>query len=136
MPTINDDGLVNTFQNTIEILPNTANPNEAFASFADLPILGIEFPTYADGRGATLAKRLRRLGFMGKLRAIGPLIPDQFSDLIACGFDEVEITEEQLIRQPIEQWISVTKSLTVSYQKNNGKKISILEARRAKNSGK
>lgn len=136
MPIINAEGLVNIFQNTIEILPNTTNPNEAFASFADLPILGIEFPTYADGRGATLAKRLRRLGFKGKLRAIGPLIPDQFSDLIACGFDEVEISQEQLLRQPIEQWLSVASALTVSYQRNNGNKISILEARRAKNSGK
>lgn len=130
MPIIAKNGLIQDVQNTIEILPNTINPEEAFKEFGTSNILGIEFAAHSDGRGFTLAKRLRNLGFKGVLRAVGPLIPDQFADAIACGFDEIEISEEQLLRQPITDWEASLKAYSVAYQNNNGEKISILEARK------
>ncbi|MNE48208.1 hypothetical protein D3C81_491990 [compost metagenome] len=50
-------------------------------------VIVIGFPKSRDGRGFTLARRLReRQGFNGDLRAAGPLLPDQFSMLLQCGF--------------------------------------------------
>jgi uncharacterized protein (DUF934 family) len=52
-----------------------------------LSLVVIEFPKSRDGRGFTLARTFReRHHFAGDLRATGPLLPDQFSVLLQCGF--------------------------------------------------
>lgn len=129
MPIITKNGIVQNAINPNEILENNIDINEAFAKLHNAQCIGILFPSHSDGRGFSIAKTLRRNGFMGKLRAIGPLIPDQFADLIACGFDEIEISEEQLKRQSIEDWLFSLKIYNLSYQNNNGEKTSILAKR-------
>lgn len=50
-------------------------------------VVVIEFPKSRDGRGFSLAKLLReRHHYEGDIRAAGPLLPDQFSMLIQCGY--------------------------------------------------
>lgn len=66
----------------------------------------VAFPAFSDGRGFTLAARLRRMGFGGRLRASGHLIADQYAMARRSGFDEVEIDEELADRQPETQWLS------------------------------
>lgn len=52
-----------------------------------IQVLVIEFPKSRDGRGFTLARVLReRHHYSGDIRAAGPLLPDQFSMLIQCGY--------------------------------------------------
>lgn len=67
-------------------------------------LLRVAFPGFADGRGFTLARRLRRMGYAGRLRAAGPLIADQYALARRAGFDEVEIPEEIARRQPWPHW--------------------------------
>lgn len=56
----------------------------------------IEFPAFGDGRGFSLAVRLRKdFGFKGEIRAIGPVIPDQALFLLRAGFDTVDVTDER-----------------------------------------
>lgn len=56
----------------------------------------IDFPAFGDGRGFSLAVRLRKdFGFKGEIRATGPVIPDQALFLLRAGFDTVEITDER-----------------------------------------
>lgn len=64
----------------------------------------ISFASFADGRGFTLAARLRRMGFAGKLRARGHVIADQYAMARRAGFDEVEIDDTLATRQPEAQW--------------------------------
>ncbi len=64
----------------------------------------IAFPAFSDGRGFTMARRLRMMGFTGRLRAAGHVIADQYAMARRAGFDEVEITPELARRQPWEQW--------------------------------
>ncbi len=64
----------------------------------------IEFGSFADGRGFSLAKRLRNSGFKGKIRARGNMFCEQYRYLLDCGFDEIEITPEQALRQPFQYW--------------------------------
>lgn len=50
-------------------------------------VVVIEFPKSRDGRGFSLARLLReRHHYEGDIRAAGPLLPDQFSMLIQCGY--------------------------------------------------
>jgi uncharacterized protein (DUF934 family) len=78
----------------------------ALADHMDAPFIRIRFSGYADGRGFTLARQLRRLGFLGRLRAAGPLIADQYPLARKSGFDEVEPTPDILARQPESQWLA------------------------------
>jgi uncharacterized protein (DUF934 family) len=66
----------------------------------------VEFPSFADGRGLTLARQLRLRGFAGILRARGHVIADQYAMVRRCGFDEVEIDEALAARQPEDQWLA------------------------------
>ncbi|MBN8292685.1 DUF934 domain-containing protein [Rhodobacter sp. NTK016B] len=66
----------------------------------------VAFPSFADGRGFTLAARLRRAGFTGRLRAVGHVIADQYAMARRAGFDEVEISDDLAERQPQDQWLS------------------------------
>lgn len=98
--------------------------------FARLSLIAIRFPAFNDGRGFTLARRLRREGFTGTLRATGPLIADQFAYALACGFDEIELPETLAQRQPAVQWQAALAARPVSYQRGYETGANILEARR------
>lgn len=97
-------------------LPNDASVEPLRPRFARLSLIRVEFPTFADGRGFSLARRLRGAGFAGRLRAAGPVIADQFGHLLACGYDEVEVADEVAARQPVEQWLAALGKITRFYQ--------------------
>lgn len=67
-------------------------------------MIRVHFPSFADGRGFTLARRLRGLGFGGRLRAFGNVLADQYTMARRAGFDEVEISADLAARQPEEHW--------------------------------
>ena len=79
-------------------------PPEAEAEPTDAPLIRIRFASFADGRGFTLARRLRLQGYKGRLRAAGHVIADQYAMARRAGFDEVEIDESLAARQPEDQW--------------------------------
>jgi uncharacterized protein (DUF934 family) len=79
-------------------------------------IIRVDFPSFADGRGFTLARRLRDLGYTGRLRARGHVISDQFAMARRSGFDEVEISDDLAARQPEAQWQFRSNWSAHSYQ--------------------
>jgi uncharacterized protein (DUF934 family) len=112
-------------------LPNTAKLDE-IAPFLDrLALTAIDFPSFADGRGFSLARRLRNRGYEGVLRAVGPLIADQLRHALGSGFDEVEAPEVLLRRQPVPQWLAGLGAITLGYQRNAARGRSILDRRQA-----
>jgi uncharacterized protein (DUF934 family) len=81
------------------------------ADIAALDLSGVEairiaFQKFSDGRGFTLARRLRDAGFSGRLRAKGHVIADQYAMARRSGFDEVEIDADLAARQPEAQWLA------------------------------
>jgi len=68
-------------------------------------LIRVDFPSFADGRGFTIARLLRLMGYDRRLRARGHVIADQYAMARRAGFDEVEITPEMALRQPQEQWV-------------------------------
>jgi uncharacterized protein (DUF934 family) len=85
-------------------LVNTDDPARLSNRLADIALIRIDFPAFNDGRGFTLARRLRAMGYAGRLRAHGPVIADQYAMFRRTGFDEVEIPDEIAARQPADQW--------------------------------
>jgi len=59
-------------------IPNDVDPVGMRDQFHRIHTIRIEFPSSADGRGFSLARQLRNLGYEGRIRAQGPLISDQF----------------------------------------------------------
>lgn len=82
-----------------------ANLQEIAAQLAEIPMIRIAFPSFADGRGFTLARQLRDMGFSGRLRAFGHILSDQYAMARRSGFDEVEISDELAQRQPEPEWL-------------------------------
>jgi uncharacterized protein (DUF934 family) len=85
-------------------LANTDDPAAVVPHFATLRLIRIAFPAFNDGRGFTLARLLRTLGYTGGLRALGPLLADQYAMARRVGFDAVEIPDDHAARQPEAQW--------------------------------
>jgi len=85
----------------------------------------IEFPAFGDGRGFSLAVRLRKdFGFKGEIRATGPVIPDQALFLLRAGFDTVEVAAER--QQAFEAALSRFPGF---YQSDFGGQTSIAHTR-------
>lgn len=84
-------------------LPNDVDPADVIPYF-NAKALRIAFPSFADGRGFSLAAALRDLGYQGVLRAQGHVICEQYTYARRCGFDDVEISDDLLARQPREHW--------------------------------
>ena len=66
----------------------------------------IDFPSFSDGRGFTLARLLRLRGYSGELRAKGHVICEQYAMARRSGFGSVEIDQSLADRQPEELWLS------------------------------
>ncbi len=85
-------------------LANTDDPLLLKDHLAGLTLIRIAFPAFNDGRAFTIARRLREMGYTGILRALGPLVADQYAMARRVGFDEVEIPDDLAARQPEDQW--------------------------------
>lgn len=85
-------------------LAQTDAPEALLPHLADLKLIRISFPAFNDGRAFTVARRLRVLGYKGHLRALGPVIADQYPMARRVGFDDVEIPDDLAARQPEGQW--------------------------------
>ena len=100
-----------------------------FGRLLGLGLIAVPFPKSADGRGFSIAPRLRRMGYAGELRASGHLIADQYALARSCGFDTVEISDGLAVRQPEAHWIEAERAMTLAYQRGYGNLRSILSAR-------
>lgn len=60
------------------------------------PVIGVDFHKFTDGRGYTLAYRLRKqLGFRGELRAMGDILRDQLFFLKRVGFNAFAVRADK-----------------------------------------
>ena len=85
-------------------LSSDADPAVLLGRLDEVEMVRVDFPGFADGRGFTIARRLRLMGYRGRLRAKGHVIADQYAMARRAGFDEVEISAALAARQPEDQW--------------------------------
>ncbi len=97
----------------------------------------IEFPSFTDGRGFSIARQLRKhMNYNGELIATGPLIPDQYSLFMQCGFDAVKIDSLTYLNQSESEWRTAVDTYHLSYQNgyetSNGSFQNIIASRNSK----
>lgn len=97
-------------------LASDADPGGLRDHLEAIPLIRVDFPSFADGRGFTIARRLRDMGFAGRLRAKGHVIADQYAMARRSGFDEVEIDDDLAARQPEDQWLARANWQAHDYQ--------------------
>lgn len=88
------------------ILAVDADPTDLAPWFERLSLIVLPFASSADGRGFSLARRLRQLGYKGRIRARGHVLVDQFRAALRVGIDEIEIDDAQAARMPEAQWLA------------------------------
>jgi uncharacterized protein (DUF934 family) len=86
-----------------------------------LTAIRIVFAAFSDGRGFTLAARLRRMGYTGRLRAAGHVIADQYAMARRSGFDEVQIDAALATRQPEAHWLARADWRAHDYRRRLGR---------------
>lgn len=69
-------------------------PEDIEGDIQSIPLIAIDFPAFADGRGFSIGRLLReRYGFTNELRAIGSPIRDQLNYLSRCGFNAIQLAD-------------------------------------------
>ena len=98
-------------------LASTDDPAQLRDRLAHIDLIRVAFPSFSDGRGFTMARTLRQMGYCGRLRAAGHVIADQYAMARRDGFDEVEISADLALRQPEADWLARANWRSHDYQK-------------------
>jgi uncharacterized protein (DUF934 family) len=86
----------------------------------DLPLIAINFPKFADGRGFSSARLIReRYNYSGELRAIGGFIRDQLYLLKRCGFNAFQFSDENELSDAAESLKDFSENYQVSVDQEN-----------------
>lgn len=111
-------------------LPADADISLIAEDLANVDLITIEFASFTDGRGYSIARTLRQThDFKGELRAVGQILRDQFSALSRCGFDAFEVDEGRLGDDASKTWIETTGQITHWYQGDTKNTPSVLHLR-------
>lgn len=97
-------------------LASDTDPAELSSQLDGVSLIRIAFPSFADGRGFSIARQLRLMGFKGRLRAQGHVLADQYAMARRSGFDEFEIDDDLAARQPQDQWLARADWRAHNYQ--------------------
>ncbi|MGB3406422.1 MAG: DUF934 domain-containing protein [Jannaschia sp.] len=92
------------------------------ARLAEATAIRVDFPSFADGRGFSIARQLRQAGYGGRLRAKGHVIADQYAMARRAGFDEVEIDDALAARQTEAHWLARADWQAHDYQSRLGRR--------------
>lgn len=77
------------------------------------PVIAVDFHKFTDGRGYTLAHRLRKqYGYRGELRAMGDILQDQLFYLQRVGFDSFALRADQ----DLSRALTAFETFSVKYQ--------------------
>jgi uncharacterized protein (DUF934 family) len=81
----------------------------------NLPLIAINFPKFADGRGFSAARLIReRYNYSGELRAIGGFIRDQLYLLKRCGFNAFQFSDENELSDAAQSLKDFSENYQVS----------------------
>ncbi len=97
-------------------IPNSTDAESIEGLLELVSAIRIPFPSFADGRGFSIAKRLRQMGYEGLLRAKGHILADQYPLALRSGFDEIELLAPLAGRQPERQWRDSLTRVENNYQ--------------------
>lgn len=92
---------------------NAAIDTKAIA-LSSIDNIYINISHFTNGRGLSLARQLRQTyKFDGLLWAVGDIIPDQYRNILACGFDGVKLPAKH---EDISHWLNNVSQIDSAYQ--------------------
>lgn len=98
-------------------LAGDEDPAQVAGDLSVLPVIAVDFPKFADGRGYSIATLLRtRLGYGGELRAIGDVLRDQFFFLVRCGFSVLQPREGKYSAAQLRAALDSLQDFSEPYQ--------------------
>ena len=104
---VNDQGFAPEETRTIAVdLSSDFDPEQITPELLQRRSIRITLDSFGDGRGFTLAARLRQSGYRGHLRLAGYVLADQYAMARRAGFDDVEIPQDLAARQREPQWLA------------------------------
>ncbi len=84
-------------------LASDERPEQLKEDAASLPLIAVDFPTFADGRGYSIAYNLRaRVGYTGEVRAVGDVLRDQLFYMSRVGFNAFATREDRSIEDALK----------------------------------
>jgi uncharacterized protein (DUF934 family) len=109
-----DEGALGGHMGRIGVcLPSSADLTAIARFLPGLALVVVDFPSFRDGRGFSLARALReRHGFAGEIRARGHILPDQYLFLARCGVDTVVLPAGT----DLAPWRAALRQFQVAYQ--------------------
>jgi uncharacterized protein (DUF934 family) len=88
------DELAASSKNIAVWLDSDDDAYDLASDVSDLPLIGVNFPVFKDGRSFSNAAILRqRMSFKGELRAIGDVLRDQMFYMKKCGINSFELSD-------------------------------------------
>lgn len=95
------------------VVLQSSEPPSAIQNLESAPLVAIDFPKFADGRGYSSARLLRdRLGYSGEVRAVGDVLRDQLFYMARCGIDSFALKTGK----DIEGALDAFDDFSVTYQ--------------------
>jgi uncharacterized protein (DUF934 family) len=99
-------------------LASDERPEALKEDVGSLPLIAVDFPKFADGRGYSIAYNLRaRLGFEGELRAIGDVLRDQLFYMQRVGFNAFATREDRSIEDALKGLTDFSEAYQASWDK-------------------
>ncbi len=96
------------------------SPNDIRDDLDRIDLIAINFPSFNDGRGYSIAKILRdRFGYTKEIRAVGDVMRDQLFYLQRCGFNAYEIKEGKDINDAVKAF----DDFSIKYQTSNDESL-------------
>jgi uncharacterized protein (DUF934 family) len=101
-------------------LASDERPEALKEDAAGLPIIAVDFPKFADGRGYSIAFNLRaRLNYAGELRAVGDVLRDQLFYMQRVGFNSFAVRADRDAHDAVKGLSDFSESYQHSWDQKN-----------------
>ena len=101
-------------------LASDERPESLKDDVQSIPVIAVDFPKFADGRGYSIAYNLRaRLGFIGELRAIGDVLRDQLFYMQRVGFNAFATRPDRNIHDALKGLTDFSDSYQTSWDQKS-----------------
>ena len=101
-------------------LASDERPEDLQDDVGALPVIAVDFPKFADGRGYSIAYNLRaRLDYKGELRAIGDVLRDQLFYMQRVGFNAFATRPDRNIHDALKGLTDFSDSYQTSWDQKN-----------------
>jgi len=97
-------------------LASDERPEALKDDLAALPLVAVDFPKFADGRGYSIAYNLRaRLNYQGEIRAIGDVLRDQLFYMQRVGFNAFATRPDRSIEDALKGLTDFSEAYQASW---------------------